>query len=351
MSKIQTFVLIFSISLCLTGCQKEKDTAANITALRLSLSKSRIVGDSIDYSKVTVTNQSDADVMDLVTLYYNGVKLNGSKIKSSSPSISKVYAMYNDIRSNESEIEVVEDVNLKFGKNLLIEQYTGTWCGWCPRAIDQIRTLQKTDKNVIHAAYHLNDEMTHYLNSTLFQSFGFTGIPTVHADRKLIWQGDISETDKLHSPSRIGISMEVTGDALSISASVIVKFGYDFLEELRLSVFLIQDSLIANQANYYNTDHASPFYQAGSTMINFVHRKVMQKPGTDIFGDVIPASYVDIGSLYSRKTDFSAFTCKDIEKMIVIAFVTYGSGPWGGQVLNAVEARVGQKLEFDYKEN
>lgn len=351
MNKFKLIAILLTSSFFLTCCDGDEDSGPDISSLKLTLSKSRIVADSLDFAKISVTNQADKNVMEFVTIYYNGEKLSTDRIISSKPSMFVVYAMFGNVKSNEAELEVVEDKNLKFVKNVLMEQYTGTWCGWCPRAIDQISNLQKTDKNVIHAAYHLSDEMTHYLNSTLFQSFGFTGIPTVHADRKVIWQGDISETDKLHSPSRIGISMEVTGDAFSISASVTVKFGYDFIEALRLSVFLIHDSLIANQANYYNTDPASPFYQAGSTMVNFVHRNVIQKPGTDIFGDVIPSSYVDIGSLYSRKTDFSDFTCNDIEKMLVIAFVTYGSGPFGGQVLNAVEARIGQKLELMYRDN
>jgi hypothetical protein len=190
--------------------------------------------------------------------------------------------------------------------------------------------------------------MTYNLNSSLFQSFGFTGIPTVHADRNIIWQGDVSEITKLHSPSRIGISMEVTGNALSISANVNAKFGYDFTEELKLSVYLMHDSLIANQTNYYNTDPTSPFYLAGSSMVNFVHRNVMLKSGTDMFGDLIPASSVDIGSIYSKKIDFTDFDCKDIRKMVVVSFITYGNGPWTGQVLNTSKARVGQTLDFLY---
>jgi hypothetical protein len=91
-------------------------------------------------------------------------------------------------------------------------------------------------------AHHLSDEMTYNLNMTLFQSFGFTGVPTVHADRNLVWQGNASEIDKLHTPSRTGISLDVSGTAQMISAKVDIKFGYDFTEELKLSVYLLHDS-------------------------------------------------------------------------------------------------------------
>jgi len=351
MNKIQIVVLLFAVTLFLNGCQKEEVTGPDITSLRLSLTKSRIVGDSIDFANVLVTNQSGINVMEYITIYFKGEKLSSDKIKSSIPSVSTVYAEYNNIKSNEAEIEVVEDVNLKFQKNVLIEQYTGTWCGWCPRAIYQISTLKKTDKKIVHVAYHLSDEMTYNLNSALFQSFDFTGVPTVHADRKIVWNGEVSVITTLHPPSRIGISMDVTGEVAMITADVNVKFGYSFTDELELSVYLMHDSLIADQANYYNTDPASPYYLAGATMPDFVHRNVMMKSGTNMFGDLIPSASVDIGSIFSKKIQFTNFTCNDIKKIVIIAFVTYRSGPDENQVLNSVETRVGEKLGFVYRGN
>jgi thiol-disulfide isomerase/thioredoxin len=348
MFKLQKAALLFVFLVILTGCQEKVDTGPKITSLNLTLSKSRIVGDSTDFAKVSVLNQDGLSVMQYITIYFQGEKISGDKIASSTPSVTSVYAMYNDVKSDEALLEVVEDKDLKFEKNILLEQYTGTWCGWCPRAINQISTIQKTDKKIIHVALHLNDEMTYSLNMSLFQSFGFTGIPTIHADRDIVWNGDASSINRLHSPSRIGISLEVTGDKALISANVKIKFGYDFTENIKLSVYLLHDSLIANQTNYYNTDSSSPYYNLGSPMVNFVHRNVMKKSGTDMFGDLIPAASIDIGSVYSRKVEFTNFECNDIKKMIVIAFVTYGSGTKMENVLNSVKARVGEKHEFVY---
>jgi thiol-disulfide isomerase/thioredoxin len=315
MLKLQNVVLLIAFLAMLTGCQEEEDTSLKITSLELTLSKSRIVGDNSDFAKVSVSNQDGKSVMEYVSVYFHGEQITGDKIISSTPAISTVYALYNNIKSNEAEIQVVEDKNLKFEKNVLIEQYTGTWCGWCPRAIHQISTLQKSDNKIVHAAIHLSDEMTYSLSSSL------------------------------------GISMEVSGDATQISANVNVKFGYYFTENLMLSVYLLHDSLIANQANYYNTDPSSPYYMAGSTMVNFVHRNVMMKPGTDMFGDLIPPASINIGSIYSRKINFTNFRCDNIKKMIIIAFVTCTSGTKANQVLNCIKTRVGEKMEFEYSGN
>lgn len=342
---------ILAFSIFIAGCDGDEDTGPNIKSLELTLSKSRIVGDSTDFAKVSVADQDGRNVMEYITIYFNEEIITGDKILSSAPSVSTVYAMFNNIKSNEAEIEVVEDTNLKFDKNVLLEQYTGTWCGWCPRAIYQISTIQETDNKIVHVAYHLSDEMTYNLNATLFQSFGFTGIPTVHADRNIVWNGEPSEIKPLHSPSRIGISMEVTGNIAQISASVDVKFGYDFTEGLELSVYLLHDSLVADQANYYDTDPASPYYMAGSTMANFIHRNVMVQSGTDMFGDAIPSDSVDIGSIYSKKITFTGISNIELKKMVVIAFVTCDSGPKTDQVLNCIKARIGEKLEFVYADD
>jgi hypothetical protein len=350
MYKLQ-IVVLFALSIFIAGCDGNEDDGPNIKSLELSLSKSRIVGDNTDFAKVSVVNQDGRSVMEYITIYYDGEIVSGDKIVSPAPSVSTVYAMYNNIKSNEAEIEVVEDKNLKFGKNVLIEQYTGTWCGWCPRAIYQISTLQKTDNKIVHVAYHLSDEMTYNLNASLFQSFGFTGIPTVHADRDIVWNGEPSQIRLLHSPSRIGISMDVTGNIAQITANVDIKFGYDFTDNLELSVYILNDSLVASQANYYDTDPSSPYYKAGSTMANFVHRNVMIKSGTDMFGDAIPSASIDIGSVYTKSIKFTNFSCSEIKKMVVIAFVTYSSGAKTDQVLNCIKARVGEKLEFVYEDS
>jgi hypothetical protein len=345
MKKVQIFAIVIFCLTGLTGCG-EKNNDPEITSLELKLSKSRILGDNNDYASVTVLDQSGKNVSQSVKVYANGDLVTGDKITSHTPSTLTVYAQYNNIKSNESEIEVVEDKNLKFEKNVLIEQYTGTWCQYCPRAINQINILENTDKKIVHSALHLSDEFSFSWNSNLFQSFGFTGIPTVHADRVSVWSGSASELTSLHAPSRVGMSMEVTGDKYEITASIKVRFGYQFPDGVELSVYLLHDSLVADQVNYYNTDPTSPYYQKGSPMKNFIHRNVLVKAGTNMFGDAIEADSVDIGSSYSKSILFTNFRCDNVKMMRVIALVTYQGGAQAGKVLNCIKASVGEKKGF-----
>lgn len=350
MHKLRMAILL-SLALIIPGCDGDENSDPDIKSLLLSLSKNKIVADRTDYAKVTVKDQNGMDRTASVTIYFNDDILTFNKIVAATPSTSTVYARYNSIESNEEVLEAVEDRNLKFEKNVLIEQYTGTWCGWCPRAIDQIHKLELVDSRIVHNAYHLSDEYAYMSNASLFQSFGFTGIPTVHADRSKVWQGEVPVITAMHDPSRIGLSIEVTGTSSEINADVNVKFGYDFTNSLNISVFLLHDSLIANQANYYNTDATSVYYNAGNPMPNFIHRNVMMRPGTDMFGDVIPNSSIDLGVIYNKKVTFRSFTSNDLKKMVVIAFVAASSGEKSGEVLNCIKAKVGQKTDFAYDDD
>jgi thiol-disulfide isomerase/thioredoxin len=244
------------------------------------------------------------------------------------------------------QCEVVADAGLKFQKPVLLEQYTGTWCGWCPRAIANIESIQTTDNNIVHIALHLSDGMSYFQNITLFQSFGFQGIPTVHADRQTVWQGESYILTNLHTPSRAGLALEVSGNATEINAKVKAKFGNSFVDGLKISVYMVHDSLVSTQTNYYNTDPTSKFYQKGDVISGFFHRNVMIMTGLDMFGETVPKDSVEIGSTFSKSVTFRSFRCDNIKNIKIIAFLTNSTGLKKGQVVNCIIARVGEKKGF-----
>jgi thiol-disulfide isomerase/thioredoxin len=237
-------------------------------------------------------------------------------------------------------------VSLLFEKNVLLEQYTGTWCGYCPRAVGQIEDLLKADSKVVHIALHLSDEMSYSSNASLFQSFGFTGVPTVHADRISVWTGNINTISSMHTPENLGLALNVTSSGTTVTANVRVKFGKQYFDALKLSVYLLTDNLSANQANYYNSDQSSKYYQKGSPITNFIHRNVMTKSGTDMFGEVIPASNTIYNGIYSKTIDFAGISSALIPNIRIVAFVAYGNGANNKRVINSIMASAGENKDF-----
>lgn len=236
--------------------------------------------------------------------------------------------------------------SLLFEKNVLLEQYTGTWCGYCPRAVGQIEDLLKADSKIVHIAMHLSDEMSYSSNASLFQSFGFTGVPTVHADRISVWTGNINTISSMHTPENIGLAINVTSSGTTVTAVVRVKFGKQYSDALKLSVYLLTDNMTANQANYYNSDQSSKYYQKGSPIANFIHRNVMTKSGTDMFGEAIPAASTIQNGIYSKTIDFAGIQSASLPNIRIVAFVAYGNGANNKRVINSVMASTGENKDF-----
>lgn len=236
--------------------------------------------------------------------------------------------------------------SLFFEKNVLLEQYTGTWCGYCPRAVGQIEDLLAVDNKVVHIAMHLSDEMTYSYTSSLFQSFGFTGVPTVHADRSSVWTGNIGAITSMHIAENLGLAINVSNSGTTVTANVKVKFGKQYSEALKLSVYLLTDNITANQANYYNADQSSKYYQKGSPIANFMHRNVMTKSGTDIFGELIPAASTVHSGIYSKTIDFAGISASTFPNIRIVAFVSYSNGTNGKRVINSVMGSVGENKDF-----
>jgi len=236
--------------------------------------------------------------------------------------------------------------DIKYEKNVLLEQYTGTWCGYCTRAIAQIDYLLPLDKKVVHMALHLNDVMTFNLNSSLFSSFGFTGVPTVHADRAATWTGSVSVISAMHAPANAGLAIEVLSSGTTVTANVRVQFGTNFPDGVKLSIYLLESGIVANQSNYYNTDNTSPFYNKGNPIPNFVHNNVLTKIGTDMFGDLIPSASVGAGKTYAKSVNFTNIASDKMSKIKVVAFVTYAGGANNKKVVNCIEGSVGNNKDF-----
>tara|TARA_R110002124_G_scaffold87407_1_gene225184 strand:+ start:226781 stop:227221 length:441 start_codon:yes stop_codon:yes gene_type:complete len=86
----------------------------------------------------------------------------------------------------------------------------------------------------------------------------------------------------------IGISSQLTGSTLTVEVDVIYETGS--ITGDKLVLYLLENGIIHDQTNYYNTDPTSPYYQAGNPIPDFEHNEVLRQSLTGIFGDNIPAT-------------------------------------------------------------
>ena len=344
--KLFKYILILALVPCLISCEDD-DEGNKIKELTVELDKTMILDDGEDEIHITVKDQNGKDVTYEVFIDSDQQMLTNKKFTSTTTGTVQIRAEYENVVSPNVEVTVVADAGLKFHKNVLIEQFTGTWCGWCPRAIYQVAYLMGIDSAINHVAYHLNDEFSFIYNRDLYDYFGFQYVPVMAVDRMEEWDGTPSKIASMHQPQRLGLRLEVEGDCNPLEVTVSVKFGRIFAEALSLTLYVVHDSLVADQANYYDDDPASVWYQKGNPMTEFVHENTMVKTATHMLGDLIPADSVSIGGTYTKSFDITSFTCNDINRIEVVAFVSYVEGENYFQVINSMACAYGEEKGYE----
>jgi len=146
-------------------------------------------------------------------------------------------------------------------KAVVIEEGTGTWCGWCPRGAVAMDYMETTYSNFIGIAVHNGDPMTvvDYDNGA-----NISGFPGCNVDRKLL-DASVSQTafetyynDRVTLGVPANLSVTATGTNPNITLNVTANFytpmtGADY----RLAVVMTEDGVTGtgsswNQANYYS---------------------------------------------------------------------------------------------------
>src|SRR5690606_40412720 len=84
----------------------------------------------------------------------------------------------------------------------------------------------------------------------------------------------------------IAISSQISGSTLSVDAKVIYKNGSEPGD--KLVVYLLESGVIADQANYFNSNPASPYFGMGNPIVDFVHNDALRNSLSGLFGDNIP---------------------------------------------------------------
>ncbi|WP_112113223.1 Omp28-related outer membrane protein [Flavobacterium aciduliphilum] len=174
-----------------------------------------------------------------------------------------------------------------FKKRVLIEDYTGTWCGNCTRvayAIDQVN--EQTDKAVVVAIHNGNDPYSFDgiapLKNLILPNSPLA-LPVSRLNRMNVWTfpEPTNTQDALNltgNNTTLGLAMNSSISNGTIDLDVNMKFLEDF-SDLKLVVYLLEDKLIYPQRNY--TD----YYNAVNPINDYEHNHVLRNALTNILGD------------------------------------------------------------------
>ena len=156
--KIKFFKSLFIVSLFI-GCSSQEDFSDLILKPEivsgLNLKSSYITGQNIEFN---IFDENQNDITDISIFYVDGLEISTNQIIHDQIGTYSVYAEYsvnNQLFNTELiSYDVVNPIN-----KVLIEDFTGTWCGYCPPvklAIEHARDLYPENISVV--ATHQNDQ-------------------------------------------------------------------------------------------------------------------------------------------------------------------------------------------------
>lgn len=240
------------------------NTNSNLVLNVTNLGSSTISNLTIDWNDGTshsqVINVSIAPFATLDVTHPTALNYAAAVEKTIAVNITAVNGGVDADVSNNTGSKLFNSLSQASPKKVVIEEGTGTWCGWCPRgAVAMEQMYQNHPNDFIGIAVHNGDPMTvtEYDNGT-----NLSGFPGCNVDRALLDESVSANLFESYYQERIGLavpaglSMTVTGTTsktINVSATFRTVFAS---ANYRLGVVIIEDNVTGtasgyNQTNYY----------------------------------------------------------------------------------------------------
>lgn len=196
-------------------------------------------------------------------------------------------------------------------KRILIEQFTGAWCGWCVDGTYMLDSLiQKYPNQVIAVRQHVSDGMSTFQSEQLYNVFGAWGVPTATINR-LDFTGKVGAEENSYLINR-GYWFSYVQDLLKEApeANVMCSWYFDevankikglvtssLLKDLTyqqtLNAVVIENNItgtgkLFDQNNYYSGLQGAekhPYYKKPAVLVGYKHNAVARYSIGGLWGE------------------------------------------------------------------
>jgi len=204
-------------------------------------------------------------------------------------------------------------------KNVLLEQHTGTWCGWCPDgSVKMDEILDLYGDQVIGVKIHNGDDMAIPEQSTIARALGLTGYPTGSVDRKNFggsvflsrsaWKTSCESQLQQKAKAEVDCFYTLDKEARIVRIQVMANITESINFPLKFNAYIVEDDVTGQGSGYNQSNYLSgrpgfennPYYNQPSTIVGYHHMKVVRKMIGGAWGVAgeLPAS-VEAGDFYS----------------------------------------------------
>ncbi len=289
--------------------------------------------------------------LNLASLATYAVELTpGVLISAASTSVSATISNVNGSNADDDPTDDTKTVNFKPlvpapGKLVIVEEATGTWCGWCPRGTVALQFLDRDYHGFAQGiAVHNGDPM---VNSVYDAGIGtkISGYPSALVDRgadldpSAIW-AEI-HTDLAEAPTALlynGAQYDASRDLVEVA--LVVDFQAPANDNWKVACVLIEDSVTGTasgyaQVNYYNTggplvgpdniDWSSLPNPVPANMSVYNHVARAISPSFEGQANVFPAT-VNANDRFTFNFNFTIDPSWDVSKMHVVGMLIKEDG-------------------------
>ena len=179
--------------------------------------------------------------------------------------ITQINGVKNEDPMAETEAIVVYLSEVPIHKPL-VEEYTGTWCQYCPRALAGMEKMSdKNGDNFVGVAYHVQDEME--FTASTYLPANPSGLPSVFIDRvkdfaPISGQTEWENRGKIIAPANISVIGEWADEAKTIIKATSTT---TFIRDFSNSPYRVGYILIANDVHSASWKQSNALSGSGTT--------------------------------------------------------------------------------------
>ncbi|RAR50994.1 Omp28-related outer membrane protein [Flavobacterium lacus] len=339
------FVALF----CCFSCSNEYKILEPVESISLTADSSvKVIGETIVFS---VTTNSGTNITEEATIFVNNTLIDGNTFTGSETGDLMIKAEYLGVESAPITIRFHDGSETNFIKRVLIEDYTGTWCGNCPRVNHAVELAYAQTDKIVTVGIHrsssnpadANYDPFNFDTSELEAIVNISGYPRALLNRMTRWtpleQNNITQVINLTQGEnpKLGLAMTTSIDGSTLNLETNVKFSKNF-SNIKLVIYVLENGLIYDQVNYTN------FYTGPGTISNFQHNHVLRACLTPLLGESIANSNSGLGQTYTKT--ISVPVPSNIANLNNIEFVAFIVDE-NNKSINVRKAGVGENQDFE----
>ncbi len=263
----------------------------------------------------------------------------------------------NDLSNNKLTLSI-STLSADIQKNVIINEYTGTWCKFCPDGAYRLQKILDTSDRAIGVSIHDGDPMEIPEGAQLISTF-VSGFPSGDIDH---FKFDDQPSVEINRTSWMDYFFQRLDDVVPVGVSASNNYNQSNNElyidmqasfygaatgDFRFNAYIVEDSVSGsgsgyNQKNAYDNEPGHPYENAGDPIIGYQHRHCLRDITGGAWGyDGIIDDTCQDGDQFSVSDTINVDQQWETDQIKIVAFVQeYDSDPQKRHIVNAVEMKL-----------